>query len=211
MRYALLLLASLHVCMAAGADPDPRARGMQTAVLREQNLSQVESYLKGGFDPQAPIGCGTFDSLDGAVFNQNLDMVALLLRYGARPKESTFVNAAFLDPPEMAVRIVSAFLQAGSDVNSKMSYRGTPSHYWTALHHAVWRQNVGLVRLLVSQKGISLNDVDGDGYTALETAQQKGNATIVGLLLEAGADPSVKGFRAATSTLAASTATNPPP
>jgi ankyrin repeat protein len=211
MRRALLLLASLHVCLAAGADPDPRSRGMQTAVLREQNLSQVERYLKDGFDPRAPIGCGTFDSLDGAVFNQNLDMVALLLRYGARPKESTFVNAAFLDPPEMAVRIVSAFLQAGSDVNSKMSYRENPSLYWTALHQAVWRQNVELVRLLVSQKGISLNDVDGDGYTALEIAQQKSNATLAGLLLAAGADPSVKGFRAAASTLAASTAANPAP
>jgi ankyrin repeat protein len=184
---------------------------MQTAVLHEQNLSQVESYLKAGFDPQSPIGCGTFDSLDGAVFNQNPDMVALLLRYGARPKESTFVNAAFLDPPEMAVRIVSAFLQAGSDVNSKMFYRETPSRYWTALHQAVWRQNVELVHLLVSQKGISLNDVDGDGYTALEIAQQKGNTTIVGLLLAAGADPSAKGFRAAASTLAASTANHPAP
>jgi hypothetical protein len=119
MRRALLLLAGLHACVAAGADPDTRWQGMQTAVLREQNLSQVESYLKAGFDPQGPIGCGTFDSLDGAVLNHNLDMVALLLRYGARPKESTFVDAAFLDPPEIAVRIVSAFLQAGSDANSK--------------------------------------------------------------------------------------------
>lgn len=211
MRRALLLLASLHVCLAAGADPDTRWQGMQTAVLHEQNLSQVESYLKAGFDPQSPIGCGTFDSLDGAVLNHNVDMVALLLRYGARPKESTFVDAAFLDSPEIAVRIVSAFLQAGSDVNSKRRYSGAPSQYWTALDQAVWRQNVELVRLLVSQKGISLNDINGDGYTPLEIAQQKGNATIVGLLLEAGADPSVKGSRAAASTLAASTATNPAP
>ena len=210
MRRALVLLASLHVCLAAGADPDTRWQGMQTAVLREQNLSQVESYLKAGFDPQSPIGCGTFDSLDGAVLTHNLDMVALLLRYGARPKESTFVDAAFLDSAEIAVRIVSAFLQAGSDVNSRRD-RGIPSHYWTALDQAVWRQNVELVRLLVSQKGISLNDINGDGYTPLEIAQQKGNATIVRLLLEAGADPSVKGFRASTSTLAASTATNPAP
>jgi ankyrin repeat protein len=202
MRRALLLLAGLQVCAAVAADPDPRWQDMQQAVLRDQNLSAVEGYLKAGFDPQSPIGCGTFDSLDGAVTNQNPEMVELLLRYGARPKESTFVDAAFLSSPEIAVRIVSAFLQAGADVNSKDHYRPTPSMYWTALDKAVWRQNVALVRLLLSQKGISLNDVNGDGQTALEIAQEKHNATIVNLLLEAGADPSVTGHRAAASAMA---------
>ena len=38
------------------------------------------------------VGCGTFDALDGAVAIEDPDMVALLLRYGARPKESTLLS-----------------------------------------------------------------------------------------------------------------------
>ena len=94
-----------------------------------------------------------------------------------------------------------AFLQAGADVNSKDRYGWNPSQYSTALYRAVWRQNVELVRLLVAQKGISLNDVDGECYTALEIAQQKGHPTIIDLLLQAGADPSVTGNRAVASVM----------
>jgi len=51
------------------------------------------------------------------------------------------------------------------------------------------RQNVDLVRLLLAQKDISLNDINGDGYSALAIAKEKGNSTIADLLLRAGADP----------------------
>jgi hypothetical protein len=195
MRALLLLLAGLHVCIAVAANAIPPWQEMQRAVLVDRNLTEVEVYLKAGFDPRTPIGCGTFDALDGAVQIQDPDMVALLLRYGARPKESTFVAAASITSPDSAVRIVAAFLQSGSDVNSKMRYSENQAWYWTALDHAVWRQNVELVRLLVSQKGVSINDVDGDGYTALEIARAKGNGPIEELLLQAGADPSVTGSR----------------
>jgi ankyrin repeat protein len=42
--------------------------------------------------------------------------------------------------------------------------------------------------MLISQKGISLNAIDAEGHTALELARRTGNATIVELLLQAGAD-----------------------
>jgi ankyrin repeat protein len=63
--------------------------------------------------------------------------------------------------------------------------------YTTALHAAVWRQNAPLVRLLLDQKGISLNDIDVDGYSALAIAHEKGNPEIIDMLLKAGADPSL--------------------
>lgn len=162
---------------------------MQRAVLLDQDILTAERLLKAGFNPQAPIGCGTFDSLDGAVYRANPEMVELLLRYGARPNESTFVQAAFLIPFDSAVRIVTEFLQAGADVNSKMRYSENPAKYWTALHQAVWHQNSDLVRLLLAQKDVSLNDIDGDGYSALAIANKNGDGTIADLLLRAGADP----------------------
>jgi ankyrin repeat protein len=162
---------------------------MQRAVLVDQDLSAVERLLRAGFNPQTPIGCGTYDAMDGAVDEANPKMVALLLRHGARPKESTLPRAAFLTPFDSALKIVTELLQAGTDVNSKMRYSENPAWYWTALHNAVWRQNVDLVRLLVAQKDISLNDINGDGYSALAIAKEKGNSTIADLLLRAGADP----------------------
>ena len=186
---ALLLLAALHVCAAAAADVIPTQRDMQRAVLIDRDLDEVERYLQAGFDPRSAIGCGTFDVMDGAVQIQNPDMVALLLRYGVHPKESTFVQAALLPSPAIAVKIVDAFLRAGADANAKIRYPQTKG-YWTALHFAVARQNVELVRLLVSQQGIALNDIDGDGQTALGIARDKADSAIVTLLLRAGASPS---------------------
>jgi Ankyrin repeats (3 copies) len=215
MRAAFLfILAILPACVVSAAnsvpsDPerqasmgsyaDPSWQHMQRAVLFDRDAKEVEAYLKAGFNVQSPIGCGTFDSLDGAVSVQDPEMVDLLLRYGARPKESTFVEAAFLSNFNAAIRIVTAFLRAGADVNSKMRYSENPAMYWTALDQAVWRQNIDLVRLLLSQKGISVNDIDGDGRTALEIAIGKGNSTLGELLLQAGADPHVTGVRRHTA------------
>ena len=189
MRSPLLLLALSHICIASVANAASPQQDMLRAVLLDRDPGEVERYLKAGFAVQAPIGCGTFDALDGAVEIQAPEMVALLLRYGARPKESTFVRAAFIASPDTALRIVTAFLQAGADVNSKLQYPGAQTGYLTALHQAVWRQNVDLVRLLLSQQYISLNDIDGEGHTPLDIAKDKGNATIVALLLQSGADP----------------------
>jgi ankyrin repeat protein len=171
------------------ADQPWVARRMAQAVLVDQDLYEAERLLKGGFDPQTPIGCGTFNSLDGAVYRANPEMVGLLLRYGARPRERTLAQAAFLKQFDSAVTIVAELLQAGVDVNSKAHYTQNPAWYWTALHQAVWRENVALVRLLLAQKGISLNDINGDGLSALAIAKEKGNSTITDLLLQAGADP----------------------
>ena len=191
MRFLLLLTClQASAAVAQTAVPPPQEdmqRNMQRAILRDHDRSEVEKYLQAGFDPRWPIGCGTFDALDGAVAIEDPEMVALLLRHGARPKESTFVRAALRPAPDKAVSIIAAFLQAGADVNSKEYTPGNGSGYWTALHWAVWQQNVELVRLLLSQKGVSLNDVDGDGQTALNIAREKGDATILTLLLQAGA------------------------
>jgi ankyrin repeat protein len=191
IRTTIVLLAGVCGCLAAAADEThaaPSWQIMQRAVLRDRDLGEVEGLLKAGFDPAHPIGCGTSDSLDGALSVDSPDMVSLLLRYGARPKQSTFVRAAFLASSDHALQIVTAFLRAGSDVNSKEYY---PSHraasYRTALQAAVWRQNVELVRLLLAQKGISLNDASDDGKTAFDVAKDKGNPEIIALLARAGA------------------------
>jgi hypothetical protein len=54
---------------------DPRAMRMQRAVLKDQDIHEVEALLKQGVDINAPIGCGTYAPLDGAVGTQNLKLL----------------------------------------------------------------------------------------------------------------------------------------
>ena len=44
---------------------------MQMAILKDQDIHKVEELLKQGVDINAPIGCGTYAPLDGAVRTQN--------------------------------------------------------------------------------------------------------------------------------------------
>lgn len=188
---ALLLLSAMP--LSAGGSACAAAYEMQHAILAGPDLKRIESLLQAGFDPQQPIGCGTYDALDGAVDTANPETAELLLQHGAKPKASTFVNAAFIASHEQASRIVRAFLTSGCPVNSKDGYGST------ALHRAVWRQNLELVSLLLAQKDISLDGLDIDDRTPLMIAVEKGDKRFVEALLKAGADPVVKNSKGLTA------------
>jgi ankyrin repeat protein len=188
--FSLLFAISPITAFAADKPNDLQmAYAMQQAVLRDQDLNKMEALLKAGFNPSRPIGCGTFDSLDGAVEMENPEMVRLLLKYGARPKESTVVAAAFLNPETASLDILRQFLAVGANVNSLQIYSQNAHMTWTPLDQAVYREHADVVKLLLAQKGIRVNVVNGDGQTPLIIAVQKGNQEIVKMLLAAGADP----------------------
>lgn len=186
-----LFLATMP--LSAGGSACAAAHDMQHAILAGPDLKRIESLLQSGFDPQQPIGCGTYDALDGAVDTAHPETAELLLQHGAHPKASTFVNAAFIASHEQALRIVRAFLTDGCSVNSK---DGTGA---TALHRAVWRQNLELVSLLLSQKDISLDCLDIDDRTPLMIAVEKCDKRFIEMLLKAGADSSAKNSKGMTA------------
>ena len=185
MHYLMLIATCSFLADSVCAGTSPAYR-MQRAILVERDLSTIERLLADGFNPTDPIGCGTFDSLDGAVSVASVEIVELFLKHGARPKPSTFVNAAFIASHNIATEIITAFLKAGSDVNFKDCYSTT------AIHNAVYRENTELVFLLLNEKGISLDDLNIDGNTALMTAVARNNKPLVQMLLKAGADPLVR-------------------
>jgi uncharacterized protein len=81
---------------------------------------------------------------------------------------------------------VTRLLRSGADPNERGGING-----WTALMHAVHKQQPAAVRALLEGKA----DADaraGKGYTALIMAAGYGNEEIVRLLLEHGADPMIK-------------------
>jgi ankyrin repeat protein len=174
---------------------------MQAAVLRDQDLQKIEELLKQGVDINAPIGCGTFSPLDGAVSTQNLEMLKFLLAHGAKPRGREIVEAAFINNPETALNSVKVLLAAGADPNSTTDVNPSMinKNGSTAISNAAYRGNRDLVVLLLARPHINVDAPDVDGYTALMWAAEHGSADIVDLLVKAGANPNLKNRRGETA------------
>ena len=63
------------------------------------------------------------------------------------------------------------------------------------LNNPVWRGNVDLVRYLLGEPGVLLDELNVDGRTPLMIAVEKGNRQIFDMLLAAGANPKIKNAR----------------
>ena len=180
-----LILIWILTAIPLWAATSETAAEMQSAILKSPDLKKVKLLLDDGFDCSQAIGCGDYDALDAAVATGNAELVELLLRYGAKPKPATVANAAFLPSHDAALILVRMFLTSGADPNSSNGYS-------TALHQAVFRENIPLVSLLLSQKSITLNALNVDDRTPLILSVEKGNPQLVEMLLKAGADASFK-------------------
>lgn len=175
---------------------DPRAMQMQMAILKDQDIHKVEELLKQGVDINAPIGCGTYSPLDGAVDRVNLDMLKFLLAHGAKPRGRELPQAAFIDNPKTALNFVKVLLAAGADPNAT----DNPWMGLTALGNAAYRGNRDLVVLLLAQPHIKVDVPDGGGETPLMNAADRGSVDIADLLLKAGANPRLKNSWGQTAT-----------
>jgi len=175
---------------------DPRAMQMQMAILKDQDIHKVEELLKQGVDINAPIGCGTYAPLDGAVGTQNLKMLKFLLAHGAKPRGRELPQAAFIDNPKTALNFVKVLLAAGVNPNAT----DNPWMGCTALGNAAYRGNRELVILLLAQPHIKVDVPDGGGCTALMSAADHGSLDIEDLLMKAGANPSLKDSWGQTAT-----------
>lgn len=170
-----------------------RAFQMQAAVLKDQDLKKIAELLKQGVDINAPIGCGTFAPLDGAVGTQNLEMLKFLLAHGAKPRGREIVQAAFIENPQTALNFVKILLAAGVDPNAT-------TQLGTALDCAAYRGNHDLVVLLLAKPHIQVDVPDESGMTALMEAAEHGAQEIEEMLLKAGTDVRLKNQWGQTAT-----------
>jgi hypothetical protein len=77
-------------------------------------------------------------------------------------------------------------LDSGADIDAVSKDRG-----YTALMDAVWKSNAEIVECLVKKKA-NLNVISRDGQSVLVLAVGTGNEAVCRLLVENGADPTVK-------------------
>lgn len=192
MKAPAITLLSLLVALPALAEAPPKWALMQQAILVDQDRDRVRSLVAEGLDLNDPIGCGTFAPLDGAVSKANVEMVKLLLSLGAKPKDGQLVFAARAIDHEVGLKMVELLQAAGVSVNARSYYLQT-GKFSTALHAAVWNENVELVRYLLDQPDIRVDERNVDGHTPLMIAMEKGNVALSSMLAAAVASSTEPG------------------
>ncbi|MDR3406436.1 MAG: ankyrin repeat domain-containing protein [Chthoniobacter sp.] len=179
------LLAGLAFLVVVSAEAGPGWERMQEAVLRTQDIHKVEELLAAGVDINAPIGCGTYSPLDGAINTRNMGMFKFLLAHGARPKGSDLQWIALFFSGRDATEATEMLLNAGVSPNDNTAGSN-------ASGTAVYSGKTRLVALLLSQPGINVDIADADGYTPLMWAAEHSSFEIADLLLKAGARVDLK-------------------
>jgi hypothetical protein len=174
---------------------------------KDSRLEQLKALINEGVDVNDAIGFesllrvgetradrkGTAWPLDVAVRQAQVDMVELLLANGAKFHGQEMAQAAFASNPKQTLAMITALLKAGAEVNSRDEYGST------ALSWASYRGNKDLVKLLLAQPGIKLDETNLDGETALMVAAENGYSEIVEMLLKAGANVSITDQAGATA------------
>lgn len=149
------------------------------------NATRVESLLKAGEDPNSTFRSG-WTVLDVASFHGRLEIVVLLLRFGANVNHQGRgvggVTALMRASSGGRVEVAKVLLENGADPNMQDD-EGT-----TALSEATKKENATMVRLLL-EKGADPNIQDQEGTTALHfCATHVGDTEILQTLLEYSAD-----------------------
>jgi len=128
-----------------------------------------------------------------ARYNRNIDLVRRMVASGVDVNDfyggvtachlATVVDTTTADYVDALLRPERHRDDVTCDVNARDSANGR-----TPLHYAVLRGNHKATRALIGARGVELDAVDGDNWTALVMAAQCGSTGVVQMLLTAGCD-----------------------
>lgn len=183
MRKYLKYILYLYVFIGISASHAGSYEDFFSAIQRDDTAT-VESLLKRGFDPNTPNPQGQF-GLFLALRDGSLKVARVLLdwpqtRIDTRnaADESALMMAALRGHADLARRLIGR----GADVNK-------PG--WAPLHYAATGGHVALISMLLEAHAY-IDAESPNGTTPLMMAAQYGSGAAVRLLLESGADASLK-------------------
>jgi len=193
--------AKVKQLLKEGADPNATRTSGASALLYAtagRHTETVSVLLDAKADPNRS-SAGLFP-LFLASENGDIETVKVLLRAGANANATIHALDQDLKPrngdtaliaaasPGGTAAVVKALLGAGADVNARAE------NGKTAVMQAVASENLNvLAALLVAKPKLDARMTDEDSdFDALTLAVGKSNSTIVGMLIDAGADPTVK-------------------
>lgn len=140
------------------------------------------------------VASGAATPLAIAAFNGSDDLVRLLLERGADPNatDRTGKGPIVYAAAKGFASIVALLIDAGADPDARYAHDLT-ALMWAAGHANDVPAQEGLETVaLLHRRGASLDLADDRGRTALMIAAERGHASIVGWLLDNGADPDVR-------------------
>lgn len=157
--------------------------------VESKDYEAVKKYIDKGEKVNKASKDGQF-ALWTAVWNHDTQMVELLLKNGANPKQKFKGKEAEIACLEISAQeglfeITQLLVNAGADIDER-SFRGH-----TPLRIATRNGRIELVRYFLS-RGCEVDTKGDDGATPLEAAASKGHLEIVELLVEKGANINVQ-------------------
>lgn len=173
----LIVLIGYSVCQAGSFDDF-------FAALRQDDPDKISALLARGFDPNTVDPTGTpalMVAMKASAFNAALTLAQW-------PSTQVEVrNAADESPLMLAalkgeLALCQALIKRGGDVNK-------PG--WAPLHYAATSDNLDVLRLLLDENAY-IDAASPNGTTPLMMAAHYGTSAAVQLLLESGADPSLR-------------------
>jgi ankyrin repeat protein len=157
--------------------------------IEAKNYKAVEQFVKEGKNVNAPIENGQFP-LWNAIWNNDTEMVKLLLKNGADPKQkykNKDENVGLLEitAQEGLLKITQLLVEKGADIHERSQQGFTP------LRIASRNGRADIVKYFIS-KGSEVDTRGNDGATPLEHAASKGHLEIVKILVQNGADVNIQ-------------------
>ena len=143
----------------------------------------VQLLLNAKAKPDLKTGNGD-TALHLAIMRGYSDIVQLLLEYGADPNISNRHGETAIHAASSALCTVTAI--ARGDITS---IEGVNT--FRTLISGKYEHYLKIMKLLIAQPNIKINETNHSGFTILMEASIIGNAQIIELLLQAGADPNM--------------------
>ena len=141
------------------------------------NVNVVELFLQLGQDPNKDSNEAIPDAtpLMSAAANGNIELLKLLLKYGAKPDYPTSAGGTALMSASKHTEIFKTLIKHGANIHGRDNY-GRTVLIWAALH------GTEEVVALLCKMGADPKVEDKGGNTALTEAENKGRSNIVELL-----------------------------
>jgi ankyrin repeat protein len=171
---------ALKLMLSRGADAK-KTPGIMELAAGIKNLESISILLDAGVSPNIKKD-GIYTPLCSAIRDNSVEIVALLLANAANPNLKASEYPAFKCVTHHRTHLLPRLVAAGADLHSPKGI----------IEKAVEHNNREALMYLL-KNGVSPNDKSDKGYTPLTTAIREDRIEIVDVLLNNGADPTVRG------------------